>query len=211
MEALRNSTRNRYLVFVAVAGAHALVLAVFVGRSTTTLLPSSAELPLTAFLVLRPAHRHVPVVPPPLNRTSAPIAPLVQPISIAAPAPLITGPGRQTIDWNAAAKRAAAAVLSPRKRISFGFPPGGKSAITLGVPSPHTPAHYADESDRTVAGEHVAWTSDRCYLASDPPMPGEPDFLARARVTHAGCLPPDGPDPGELFKSLPAYKKYRPP
>lgn len=210
MEALRISSRNRYLVFLAVAGAHAVVLVVLVGRSMTTLVPSAAGPPIATFLVLRPAV-HGPLVPSPLSRISAPIAPIVEPITVAAPAPLATSPGGQTIDWNAAATRAAAATLKARKRISFGFPPGGKSAITLGVPSLHTPAHYAGESDRTVAGRDTEWTSGRCYVMSDPPVPGEPGFLRRARVSHFGCLPPAGPDPGELFKSLPAYKKYHPP
>ena len=31
-----------------------------------------------------------------------------------------------------------------------------------------------------------------------------------ARVTRSGCLPTPGPDPGDLFKSLPAYKKLHP-
>ena len=211
VEALRISSKSRYFVFLAVAGGHALVLAVLLYRSATTLLPSPAGTPITAFLLLRPAHLRAPPVPAPLNRTSVPIAPLVAPIAVAAPGPLMTSPGGCTVDWNAAAKQAAASALKTRKRISFGFPAGGESAITLGVPSRHTPAHYAGESDRTVAGEHVEWTSDRCYVASDPPLPGEPDFLKHARVSHSGCLPPDGPDPGELFKSLPAYKKYHPP
>ncbi|HEV7138006.1 MAG TPA: hypothetical protein VGN43_15310, partial [Steroidobacteraceae bacterium] len=164
MEALRTSSKNRYVVILAVAGVHALVLAVLLSRSTTALLPSSAVPPMVAFLLLRPGRPHAPVVPPPLNRASVLIAPIVEPINVAPPIPLTTTPDRQAIDWNAAARQVATAVLNARKRISFGFPPGGKSAITLGVPSPHTPAHYAGESDRTAAGEHIDWTSDRCYV-----------------------------------------------
>lgn len=141
---------------------------------------------------------------------SAPIAPLVAPITLPPPAPAITVPSGPAIDWNAAARSAAATVLGRRKRKTFGFPAGGKSAITLGVPSPATPAHYAGESDRTPGGEVTEWVSERCYVVSDPPLPGEPDFLKSARVTRSGCLPPPGPDPGDLFKSLPAYKKLHP-
>lgn len=211
MQPLRISSKNRYLVFLAVAGAHAVVLAVFLGRTTRALVPSAAEPPIATFLVLRPALPHGPLVPSPPSGISPPIAPIVEPITVAAPAPLATSPGGRAIDWNAAAKRAAAATLKPRERISFGFPPGGKSAITLGVPSAHTPAHYAGESDRTAAGGDTEWTSDRCYVQSDPPVPGEPYILQHARVSHFGCLPPAGPDPGELFKSLPAYTKHHPP
>ncbi|MGH8260673.1 MAG: hypothetical protein ACREUG_13425, partial [Steroidobacteraceae bacterium] len=136
MDALRISSKNRYVVILAVAGVHALVLTVFLGRTSTELLPSPTVPPMVAFLLLRPARQHAPVVPSPLNRTAVSIEPIVEPITVAAPAPLTTIRGRQTIDWNAAAKRAATAALKTRKQISFGFPPGGKSAITLGVPSP---------------------------------------------------------------------------
>lgn len=200
--------RSRYLVFLAVAGAHSLALAVFLGRSATVLLSSSTVPPLAAFLLLRPVRPRAPVARPRLNASFAPAVPVVEPITVAPPAPFAASP--RAIDWSSAAKRAAATVLQRGKRISFGFPPGGKSAITLGVPSRHTPAHYAGESDRTVAGEHVEWTSERCYVTSDPPVPGAPDFLEHARVSRGGCLPPAGPDPGDLFKSLPAYKKHHP-
>ncbi len=59
-------------------------------------------------------------------------------------------------------------------------------------------------------GEVVVWKSDHCYVVSDPPSPGEPDFLKHARVTRAGCQQPPGPTPGELFKSLPTYTRYHP-
>lgn len=47
-------------------------------------------------------------------------------------------------------------------------------------------------------------------MISDPPSLAEPDFLKNARITRSGCLPPPEPPPGELFKALPAYKKYHP-
>lgn len=203
--------KTRYLVFVAVAATHAVVVAVLVGRSTMVRLSAAGGEPISAFLVTRAMRPRSPVVRPRLNAGSALLAPIAEPITLAPPSSLVMRPGGRDIDWNAAAKQAAAATLAPHKHVSFGFPPGGTSAITLGVPSPHTPAHYAGESDRTSMGEHIEWTSDRCYVESDPPVPGEPDFLKHARVSRGGCLPPDGPDPGGLFKSLPVYKKLHPP
>lgn len=212
MAAVRMPTKTRYLVFVAVAATHAVVVAVLLEKFATMRLSAArGGVPISAFLVTRAARPRSPVVRPRLNESSAPIAPVVEPITLAPLNSLVMRQGGRGIDWNAAAKQAAAATLAPSKRISFGFPPGGTSAITLGVPSPHTPAHHAGESDRTSMGEHIEWTSDRCYVESDPPVPGEPDFLKHARVSRGGCLPPDGPDPGELFKSLPAYKKLHPP
>ena len=203
--------KRRYLVLAPVVGVHALVLGILLSSSRTLSLSAPGGNPLRAFILTRAARRHPPVERPPTGVSSSLIAPLVEPITVAPPAPVAVGPSGRTIDWNAAAKRAAATILEPRKRISFGFPPGGKSAITLGVPSPHTPAHHAGESDRTPDGEVTEWISDRCYIVSDPPSPFAPESLSHAGVTRSGCLPPPGPDPGELFKSLPAYKKLHPP
>jgi hypothetical protein len=203
--------KKRYPVLAAVVGIHAVVFGMLLSSSRTLSLPVSGGTSLQAFILTRAARRHPPVERPPPAGSSSPIAPLVEPITLAPPASVAVGPSRRTVDWGAAAKRAAATILQPRKRVSFGFPAGGKSAITLGVPSPHTPAHHAGESDRTLGGEVTEWTSDRCYIVSDPPSPFAPASASHAGVTRSGCLPPPGPDPGELFKSLPAYKKLHPP
>lgn len=202
--------RARYLVVVAVAGTHALAIGVLLDEYRTVRLSAPSGTPLSAFIVTRPVRRQLPVAGPSRNVGSAPIEPLIGPITLAPPAPIVTSPGGGPIDWSDAAKRAAAEILGRPRRRPFGFPPGGRSAITLGVWSSFSPAHHAGESDRFITGEDIEWTSDRCYVVSDPPVPGEPDILARHRVTHGGCLPPAGSDPGELFKSLPAYKKYHP-
>lgn len=208
MEAGPVPSKTRYLVFVAVAGIHAVLVGVLISESRALRLSSSGGTPLTAFIVMRPVRLHTPFMRPSLNESSAPITPMVEPITVTPPA--TTRASGHPIDWKTAGSRAAARVLVQRKRITFGFPPGGKSAITLGVPSLSTPAHHAGESYRTPGGEETEWISERCYIVSDPPLPGGPDFLKNARVTRSGCLPPPGPDPGELFRSLPAYKKLHP-
>lgn len=203
--------KRRFLVLAPVVGAHALALGVLLSSSRTLSLSASEVTPFEALILMRAARRHPPLAPAPLAETASPIARIVAPITLAPPASVAMSPASQAIDWNAAATRAATRALAHHKHISFGFPPGGKSAMTLGVPSPHTPAHYTGESDRTIEGDDIEWTSDRCYVESEAPLPGEPDIIKRARVTHFGCLPPPEPDPGELFKSLPAYKKHHPP
>lgn len=210
MEAGALPSKTRSLVFVAVAGVHALVLGIFLTETKDLHLSSPGGASLTAFILTGRVRHESPVPRPSPGESSAPIAPIVEPINLAPPVAPVTGASGGATDWQAAAQKAAARALEPRKRISFGFPPGGKSAITLGVPSPSSPAHHAGESDRTIDGEDTEWISDRCYVISDPPVPGEPDFLKHARVTRGGCLPPPGPDPGELFKSLTAYKKLHP-
>jgi len=54
------------------------------------------------------------------------------------------------------------------------------------------------------------WVSDRCYIVAEPAPLGTPDVIARSRVTRTVCTTPHGPWEGELFKDLPAYKKYHP-
>ena len=79
-----------------------------------------------------------------------------------------------------------------------------------GAHAPDFSGRHPGDSYRLEGGEEIQWVSDRCYVASDPPAPWEPDILKLAGMTHTVCLPPNGPSPGELFKSLPAYKKYHP-
>jgi len=201
---------KRYLVFLAVAGAHALALAVLIRGSREFGLPFTRVVPIEAFVILPASRRRAPGTPPRLDASPPPLAPLVEPITVPVPAIAPAGPGSRSIDWNAATRRAAAAMLRRRPAISFGFPTQ-VSPIMRGMPPPDRAAHHAGESDRTVSGEHIEWTSDHCYVASDPPVPGEPDFLARARVSRAGCLPKPAPDQSALFKSLPAYKRLHPP
>ena len=203
------SNRKRYFVFIAVAGAHAVILGVFVRTSRAIRLPSWTGVPITAF-VLRAVHRRAPIARPRLDQTPALLSPITEPITLASPPLPAQGQDTSATDWHAAAREAAATVLERKPRISFGFPAGGTSALTLGVPSPYSPAHHAGESERTGTGEVIEWTSERCYVISDPPSLAEPDFLKNARITHSGCLPPPEPPPGELFKGLPAYKKYHP-
>jgi hypothetical protein len=202
--------KNRYVVFFGVAAAHLALIAALLGLSRAVSLPFSVGIPITALLIFRPAaHPPAPMARPRLGQAPAFLAPIPEPLAPATPA-LPVSRRSSEIDWNAAAREAAAAVLERKRPLSFGFPPGGQSALTLGVPSAYSPAHYAGESERTATGELIEWTSDRCYVASDPPTLAEPDFLKNARTTHFGCVPPAGPAPGELFKGLPAYKKYRP-
>lgn len=202
--------KKRYLAFFAVAGLHALVLAVLIRGSREFSLPFTRVVPIEAFVIIPALRRRAPGAPARLNASPPPTAPIVEPITVPAPAIAPASPRSRSIDWNAAARRSAAAMLRRRRRISFGFPVR-VSPIMQGIPPADRAAHHAGESDRTVSGEHIEWTSDHCYVASDPPVAGEPDFLKRARVSRAGCLPKPAPDQSELFKSLPAYKKLHPP
>ena len=184
MEALRTPNKKRHLIFVAVAGGHALVIGVLINTSRLFSQSSPTTIPITAFYLTRPARVNLPLARPRLNLSSRP--PFAPPISLALPAlPLVRQSG-PAMDWNAEVDRSVAKILKARRRISFGFPPGGKSAITPGVPSPSSP-HYAGEQYRAEGGEQVYWLNDHCYMISDPPSLFEPDFINNARLARIGC------------------------
>ena len=151
-------------------------------RARSQLVAMGRELPAQTRSLARPRPRSS--VEPNFASAVTPLAPIAEPITLAPPDIPVRHPSG-AIDWESEATQAAAAVLRPSKRISFGFP-DRKSSLALGARS-QSPAHYAGEMYRTQTGEVVVWTSDNCYLVSDPPLPGEPDFLARARITRAGC------------------------
>lgn len=180
----RTSNSNRYLVFMIVAGAHALAIGVLVGESRSVGLFTPTVVPLTAFILRRPARLRSPLARPRLKESTA--APITEPIILPAPVfPMRSGRG-PIINWKAEAKRSVARILERKKRIGFGFPPGGESAITLGVPSAPS-SHHAGESYRIGGGELIYWTTDHCYLVSDPPSPFLPEILQNARLTRPVC------------------------
>ncbi len=112
-----------------------------------------------------------------------------------------------SIDWFAEAGRAAeAAIAAPHTR-SFGKIPQAPSWLGS---SHSAPTHQAGEQYRLETGESIVWVSDRCYIVSEPPPLGMPDVFARSLGTRTVCQAPAGPPPGELFRDLPAYKKYHP-
>jgi hypothetical protein len=184
VEALRTPNKKRYLIFVAVAGTHALVIGVLINTSRLISQSSPTTIPITAFLLTRPARSYSSLARPRLNETSLP--PIAEPIRLPPPALPVIRQSGLAIDWNAEVGRSAAKILEPSRHISFGFPAGGKSAITLGVPSPSSP-HYTGEQYRAEGGEQVYWLNDRCYMVSDPPSLFEPDFLHNARLARIGC------------------------
>jgi hypothetical protein len=182
--AVPTPNRNRFVVLAAIAGFHAVVIGVLLSRSHSLSQYSPTVVPLAAFMLTRPARQRLPIRRPQLSEIYGP--PSSRHIIVAPPTLPAMIPGGPSIDWKGQMSSAVTKVLKPRRRVSFGFPPGGQSAITMGVPSPSSP-HYAGESYRAEGGEEVYWVSDHCYLVSDPALPFEPDFLNNARTTRVGC------------------------
>lgn len=203
------SNKKRYFALVAVVGAHAVIIGVLCSTSRAVHMSSSTGISMTAFILRRAVPPRMPIARPRLGDTAAPVAPTVEPITLTPPPPAVLSPTGQAIDWDASAKAVVATALRTRKRITFGFPIG-TSPIMRGAHAPDFSGHHAGDSYRIEGGEVIAWVSDRCYVASDPPPLWEPDILKRAEITHTVCLPPSGPSAGELFRSLPAYKEHHP-
>lgn len=176
--------KNRYLIFVTVAGAHALTVGVLLSRSGWVSLSSPTVIPITAFVLSRPATYRSPIPHARLDASAS--LPITETITLDPSFLPAVSPGRPAIDWEAQVKRSVARFLKPGKRIFFGFPADAESPITLGVPSPPS-SHYAGEQYRTETGQEMYWMSDRCYMVSDPPSPFEPDVLKRARLWRQGC------------------------
>jgi hypothetical protein len=198
---------RRGIAFAAVVTLHAGLVILTVAFRTPTSPSASTEF-ITALIFLSAplppvasSNRRRPQV---ANETS-PVAPVEPPTT---PTPVISFPiGADTaIDWVAEARRAAAAVTSAHDVREFGHIPKADSGQ---APQRSSPAHEAGEQYRTEDGAWIVWVSDRCYIVSEVPPLGLPQVLARSIPTRTVCE--RDPEPrSDLFKDLPAYRKYRP-
>jgi hypothetical protein len=201
----RGSSPGRTVAFAVVVAGHAGLLLILVlaldARTRSRALAGPVGTLILVSLPVPPDRR--------LGRNvseTAPIEPLALP-PIPPPDIQLPGDAHTSIDWLAEARRAAGvATAAPRTR-SFGEMPRAPS--WLGA-SRSSPTHRAGEQYRLETGESVVWVNDRCYIVSEPPPLGMPDVLARSLGTRTVCQAPPGPREGELFKDLPAYKKYHP-
>lgn len=197
---------RRGIAFAAVVALHAGLVILTVALRTPTSPSASTEF-ITALIVLS-----APLPPaassnrrrPQLADETSPAAPLEPPTT---PPPVISFPiGADTaIDWVAEARRAAAAVTGARKVREFGRNPADSGQ----APLRSSPAHEAGEQYRTEDGAWIVWVSDHCYIVSELPPLGLPQVLARSIPTRTLCQRDSEPR-SDLFKDLPAYKKYHP-
>jgi hypothetical protein len=208
MGGTRASSPGRAVALGVIVAAHAgflLVLSIALdrraGRASQATSVSALILLSVPIRALAPDRRRRPDL-----EEVAPIEPLAFP-SIPAPDIELRGEVHAPIDWLAEAGRAAEAATAARYTRAFGKIPEAPSWLG----SSHSASvHHAGDQYRLETGEWIVWVSERCYLISGPAPLGTPDVLARSRGTQVACQAPPGPPPGELFKDLPAYKKYHP-
>ena len=149
----------------------------------------------------------VPVAATRARGDAGPTAPAVVAPTTAITVPLPEAPaGLASIDWDAAARRAAAATPAPAR-------PLDRNPAAAAAPPPATPAvaeHHAGEEYRGPDGSTQVWVSDRCFVVTSPPPLGAPDVIGRAIPTRTVCKGDPGWSRGDLFRDLPAYRRYHP-
>jgi len=191
-------------VFVAVVALHAgLIITLTIALRTQTRRTAADDF-VSALIILS--------TPPPtassrerrVDRKSTAPTPEVLP---AAPFSGISPPvaADTSIDWDAEARRASAAVTGAQGFREFGRIPKADVARDLRA----SPAHVAGEQFRDEDGSWIVWVSPHCFIVSELPPLGMPDILARSLPTRTGCegIPESQ---GDLFRDLPAYQKYHP-
>lgn len=189
-------------VLIAVILLHAgLVLVVsIVLRSPNGSAPREL---VSTLILLQPPPPSSPVPP-----GVYPARPSFAPSSTAITVPPVSAPVTGPIDWDVEAQSAAAAVTGARRARSLGHHPAAAAAPTAA--SPASAVHHAGEEYRDTDGTSIVFVSDRCFVASSPPPPGVPDVIARAIPTRTVCKGDPGWSRADLFKDLPAYRRYHP-
>jgi hypothetical protein len=209
VQAQRARKAGRSLLFAAVLAAHALLIALLILVSDRVQQPGANPLGIHAFILLPARRRSARFVPPKLRRAAIPAAPITAPITLdlaGVQQPIAVPP---PINWAQSARRAVQAVLRRRPhRVAIGFPAGahprgGLHSRASGIHS------QGPQSYRTNTGEHVARGSGNCYVVSGPPPIDASRLEQQAQMSSVTCASRQrGPSPDNLFKSLPAYKRY---
>lgn len=190
-------------------GAFATVVALHVGLAVTLMVGLRAPTRLrvgefVSTLILPPPTRFPNRPRPPRDYSPAAIIPIEPLISL--PDVSVLNAPSMSIDWDTEVKRAAGAATGRSSIREFGRNPATPYKQQKSGP---TPPHEPGEQYRLGTGEWIVWVTPGCYIVSDRPPIGLPDVLARSIPTRTVCQDNSKP-PGELFKELPAYKKFHP-
>ena len=208
MQAQRARNAGRSLLFAAVLAAHALIIALLILVSDTVRRPVANAVPVSAVILLPARPRAVHFAPARLRRAVLNRAPITAPITLL---PAVQHPIRipPPVNWAQSARQAVQAVLRHRPhQVAIGFPAGAHRR--RGLHSKASGIHsQGPESYRTATGEHVARGSGNCYVVSGPPPIDASWLEQQAQMSSVTCASRQrGPSPDNLFKSLPAYKRY---
>ncbi|MGC8518611.1 MAG: hypothetical protein ACP5P4_08790 [Steroidobacteraceae bacterium] len=208
MQAPSARKAGRSLLFALVLVAHALLIALLILVSDTVRRSGERSLTVRAVILLPARYRPVHFAPVRLRRAALVRPPITAPITLRLAGVQQPIPVPPPINWAESARQAVQAVLRRRHRVAIGFPAGAHSR--RGLSSKASGIHsQGPESYRTDTGEHVARGSGNCYVISGPPPIDASRLEQQAQMSTVTCAGRQhGPPPDNLFKNLPAYKRY---
>lgn len=209
MGALSDRRARKSLLFVAVALAHALLIALLISESQILHVPTPESVPILAFLVPASPRRRARFAPPALGDRAVHAEPIiVAPITLALQGIEAPIPVPSPINWVRATREAVHAVLRRRKRISFGFP---KAAPAFRQVPTSSGRPELDHAYRLSTGQTMDRVTRNCYVVSNPAPLGASQLVRKAQMSSVWCKesPGSGPPQDNLFKNLPAYKHYQ--
>jgi hypothetical protein len=201
-----NARLRRYAVIILVGGLHGLILFIVLTPHRSREVPDD-DVSITMALYFPPPVE-TPAPPPRTRRpkvavAAAPSAPAA-PESMAPLAPPVPdGDARTSVDWMAEEETVAGAYAAKHGAVDAGA--AARSGTATSAASPH----HAGESYTLSTGQKIVWTSDSCYLISDPPDLATPNAFAHLAQARIGCQA-TSTSQGDLFKQSPTYQKYHP-
>ena len=208
MEALRARTARQSLLLVAVAAAHVLVIALLIRATRSIPAGGAGAVPISAVLLLPARRRPVRFTPARLHPLALSAAPITAPITVFLPPVSRPIHVPRPINWVRAARQAVHAILNRARPHTIGFPRGARARTSLSS-APSGVRSQGRESYRTRTGESISRSGGNCYLVSGPPPLDATQVEREAQMSRVECSGSQrGPSPGNLFKSLPAYKRY---
>ncbi len=196
---------RRYAVIVLVGGLHGLILFVMLTPHRLGERPDDGDVTISMALYSPPPvdtprprarRQNATAAAPPLPAMPESTAPPLAP-----PAPVADA--HTAVDWMAEEEKVAGAYAAKHGAVEAG------AAVMSGTATTAASPHHAGESYTLSTGQKIVWTSDSCFLISDPPDLGTPNAFAHLAQARVGCKAADTSQ-GDLFKQSPTYQKYHP-
>jgi hypothetical protein len=174
-------------------------------------VPHSVEQLYSPLLILpsntrpvEPAERHTSK----RNVHVLPVRTALPPVTPLSPPVIVSVQQQAPIDWADEAKRAASALTSKDAK-STSTPAPSASGMSDANSWFPPPAHRAGDQ-YTENGERIVWISDKCYQVSGSSLLTVPEMFSKTMLPKTICPRNSRKPRGDLFKDLPAYKKYHP-
>lgn len=207
MEEQQGWERSRYAVLLGVLTLHVAVLTGLVLAAKTRLHATPAATPIELLVLPQNVAPTAPPTPTSPDRrkkvTAAPLPPPPDALTAIAPNSTSDVAGPQ-MDWSQEAHDVAANIARSAPALEETRP-----SILSNSPFAAPPPHHRGEQIPTADGRWMVFVSEDCYQLSK-------DITHITNATNTGvaiqiyCNRRSKEPRGDLFKQLPAYKKYHP-